>query len=276
MFNKLLAIDVADDIPDFMNRAQKYAASVACVSGAIDLNHKDADAIVISIRQSLDREVLAQFSKLSYVGVLGSSTKRIDVDYLVKRNVRLVPVFGYCDHETAEWVIGQIINHFRDRAEPRSVYEKSLGLVGLGAVGGIVARLGLALGMKVRFFSPSPRRDIEEDGAILSTKEEIFSNCDVVSFHTPARMVWLDSTLLNLLKPGALLVNTCLGEVTLPSVLEQFLKERQDVAVVMDEIAKLSYKNVRAANQNCDKAAYETAESIARLHETFFKNLSVG
>ena len=102
---------------------------------------------------------------------------------------------------------------------PDNVYlrGKTLGVVGTGAIGGAMARLGRALGMDVVAwtFHPEPARAAEL-GVRYLPLDELLRTADVVSLHvrlTPESRGLIGARELGLMKPGAILVNTARGPV---------------------------------------------------------------
>lgn len=94
---------------------------------------------------------------------------------------------------------------------------KTLGIMGLGAVGSRVARFGTALGMRVVAWTahPSPGRAASY-GVSFVQREELAAASDVVSIHlalTPSTRHLVDSPFLSRMKKGALLINTSRGEI---------------------------------------------------------------
>lgn len=269
MFNGIVAIDVASRIPRFYDRIKEIASEkplTAPNAHALTLSFAQAqavDALLISIYEDANAAFLQKFPSLRYIGVLGTSLKRIDTDYCQRKGIKVTQVKDYCDEETAEWVILHILKFFRERSEPLSVFGKSLGLIGYGSVAKKVAVRAKSLGMNLLINST------EETQA---SKERIFAECDVISLHTPAHLVWLSYDLLHKLRPGALIINTCMGKVSLASDLEDFLTEREDISLVMDAIAHANYEKL-TGRAFCDiHAAYKTDDSSKRLFEQFFDN----
>ncbi len=109
---------------------------------------------------------------------------------------------------------------------------KTLGVVGLGNIGSLVANLGLALGMKVCGYDPA----ISVEAAWrLSSKVQkmdnlnsLFAQCDYISLHLPAIAATqglINSALLECVKPNAVLLNFARGEIV----------NTQDVILALDE-----------------------------------------
>ena len=96
--------------------------------------------------------------------------------------------------------------------------DKTLGIVGLGTIGKKVARLAKAFGMRVQYYDIVRLSEDAEDalGVRFRLLRELLKSSDVVSLHVPLNestrgMISADE--LALLKPAAILVNTCRGPV---------------------------------------------------------------
>jgi len=98
------------------------------------------------------------------------------------------------------------------------LYDKTLGIVGLGTIGKKVARLGRAFGMRVQYFDIARLTEDQEDalGVKFRLLRELLRSSDVVSLHVPLN----DSTRhligkqeLELMKKTAIIVNTSRGPV---------------------------------------------------------------
>jgi phosphoglycerate dehydrogenase-like enzyme len=98
------------------------------------------------------------------------------------------------------------------------MFDKTLGIVGLGTIGKKVARLARAFGMRVAYYDIARLSEDAEDalGVRFRLLRELLKTSDIVSLHVPLN----DSTRhmigageLALMKPEAILVNTCRGPV---------------------------------------------------------------
>ena len=115
---------------------------------------------------------------------------------------------------------------------------RTLGLLGLGNVGGAVARIGNAFGMKVIAWSQNLTAErAAEAGATLVSKDELFHEADVVSVH----LVLSDRTRglvgageLALMKPTARLINTSRGPIVVEADLVAALKDKKIAGAAID------------------------------------------
>ena len=188
MKNYLLAIDIHERIPQFAERFAAYTE----ISPKVSVNTEQAlsnladttsvEGILVSIYQVLSEEFLARFTSLRFILVLGTSSRQIAMDYCSTHNIKVFVVSEYCDIETAEWVMLQVMKFFRMRRNPaQSVYKKSLGIIGMGGVGRRLLPLAKALGMSVYYSSRKPHPDLDAEGIPSLTNMEMFSICNVIS-----------------------------------------------------------------------------------------------
>ncbi len=114
----------------------------------------------------------------------------------------------------------------------------TLGIVGLGNLGGQVAAYGKAFGMNVIAWSRSltPER-AEEKGATLVTKDELFERSDFISVHvslSDASRGLIGARELGLMKPTAFIVNTSRGPIIEEAALLAALRERRIAGAGLD------------------------------------------
>lgn len=193
---------------------------------------KDANAVVlVRDRTPFDAELLAALPKLRYVVFTGTRNATLDLAALKARNIPVSHTeWGPSKESTCELTWSLILAATRqleaqtallrsgqwrpDQALPLAgvLHGQTLGLIGLGEIGGRVAKVGQALGMNVACWSPrmTPERAAQH-GATAVSLEELLANSKVVSLHlvpTPATRQLLNAERLALMRPDSLLVNT--------------------------------------------------------------------
>jgi phosphoglycerate dehydrogenase-like enzyme len=113
-----------------------------------------------------------------------------------------------------------------------------LGVLGLGNVGGQVARIGLAFGMKVIAWSQNLTPEIATAaGAALATRDELFRQADVVSIHlilSRRTRGLVGAADLALMKPTSWLINTSRGPIVDESALIPALTSRVIAGAALD------------------------------------------
>lgn len=279
MFKEIIAIDVHERVPQFVERLKPFVSEKINVFASSDEAFKSTkqypsvDAVVISIYQTITQEQLRTLPALSHIFILGTSLKKIPLEYCHEHNIAVSNITGYCDHETAEWVIMQALKYFRERDLPQSAFQKTLGVVGVGAVGSIVAHLGLALGMNLLYHSPKPHAELSQKGAQYADLSDLFAACDIISAHTPPQAVWLKFEHLQKAKADFLFINTCMGRVDYHDDLSRALAKRPDITLVLDSIALSNYPDLTARAHVIEYPAFKTIDSEKRLVDKLFGNI---
>jgi glyoxylate reductase len=117
---------------------------------------------------------------------------------------------------------------------------KTLGVIGLGAIGRATARRARAFGMEIVYHgrrrAPS-EVEAELGGARRLELDELLSTADVVSIHsplTPETHHMIDARRLSLMRPDAYLVNTARGPIVDEAALVRALRERQIAGAGLD------------------------------------------
>jgi len=110
--------------------------------------------------------------------------------------------------------VGKKVEKGKSKFAGNEIKGKSLGLIGLGAVGGFLANAGVNLGMEVYGCDPFVSVDAawRLDGRInrVKTREEIYAQCDVISLHTPLledTKKMINAEAISKMKDGVIILN---------------------------------------------------------------------
>ena len=160
---------------------------------------RHADALIVRTRTRCDAALLGG-SKVRFVATATIGTDHIDLDYCRKIGIQVVSAPGCNAPAVAQYVWSSVL-----RLIPRESWKAdfTIGVVGLGHVGSIVARWGKELGANVLACDP-PRERMQggwDDAAPFQagnrpfvSLDEIASRADVVTFHTPHTLAGPDAT----------------------------------------------------------------------------------
>ena len=218
----------------------------------------DADvAVLVRDRTPFDAALLAQLPKLRYLVFTGSRNSTID---LAAFEARGVPVshteWGPSKDSTCELTWALILAATRQleqqtallrrgqwrssTAEPLAgvLHGQTLGLIGLGEIGGRVAKVGQALGMKVVTWSPRMTAErATEKGATFVPLDELLATSKVVSLHlvaTASTTKLLNADKLALMQADSLLVNTSRSALVDSAALVKALEKGQPGFAALD------------------------------------------
>lgn len=118
---------------------------------------------------------------------------------------------------------------------------KTLGLVGMGRIGKVVARVAAALGMRVIYFKPSRDTTAEAEGiAEYRPRDQVFSEADFVSIHAPlddSTRASIGAREFSLMKSSAYFINTSRGGLVDEPALIRALQEERLAGAGLDVMA---------------------------------------
>jgi len=210
------------------------------------------DAIcVMRERTPLRRDIIERLPRLRFIASTGPRNISIDMAAAKERGISVANT-GYRSTPTIELTWALILASARHLvAESNSVRAggwqtsigsevdgRILGVVGLGNVGGEVARIGRAFGMKIIAWSQNlTTKKAAAAGAELVTKDELFRRADVVTIHlilSERTRGLVGEAELALMKPTARLVNTSRGPIVNEQALIEALRARAIAGAAVD------------------------------------------
>jgi len=201
----------------------------------------DVDAVIIR-SDVIDAEVLDEARVLKIVVRAGAGFDNVDLDAATAKGVCVMNTPGQNSNAVAELALGLMVYGVRNLYNGTSGTElkgKKLGIHAYGNVGRNVARIAKGFGMEIFAFDAyCPSEVIEKDGVkALSSVEELYSTCDVVSVHIPATPETensINAALVGRMPKGAVLVNTARKEVIDEVSLISLMEERSDLRYMTD------------------------------------------
>ena len=202
---------------------------------------KDADALIVR-SDKVDKEVINASDKLKIVVRAGAGYDNIDLEACTAGNIIAMNTPGQNSNAVAELAFGMMVYLARGGYNGKPGTElkgKTLGIHAYGNVGKCMARIAKGFGMEIFAFDPFVNQaDIEKEGVQASkTVEELYSKCQYVSLHMPAKAETkglIGYKLLSLMPPNAVLVNTARKEIINEEELMKVFKERDDFSYLSD------------------------------------------
>lgn len=222
---------------------------------------KDAE-LLLTNKTVLDAETISSLPGLKYIGVLATGTNIVDLDAAKKRGITVTNIPSYSTDSVAQLVFALILSiiyhpeHYTSRNCDHvwtncadfsyvdyPLFElagKTLGIVGFGHIGQRVARIGEAFGMRIAVETSKPQESLPE-GYIKLTREELFSRADVVTLHCPLAPdteKMINTSLLEKMKPRAILINTGRGGLVDEAALADALRKGTIYAAGLDVLSQ--------------------------------------
>lgn len=206
--------------------------------------------------ESITREALAVADRLKVIARYGVGVDAVDLSAAKERGIVVTNTPGANSGSVAELTLGLMLALVRQIPEgaaavrkgqfPRlagmSIEGKTIGIIGLGAIGKQLARRLSAFDASLLAYEPYPDAVFAEKyGVQFTTLDDLLPRADIVSLHLPLMAEthgMVDQAFLNKMKKGAYLVNTSRGELVDEAALLEALRSGHLRGVGMDAFAQ--------------------------------------
>lgn len=203
----------------------------------------DADYLLVSGRLPIDEGILSEAKQLKMIQRTGVGTEMLDLEAIKKHGIPVYVNKGVNARSVAEHTLTLMLCCLKNiplinknvkqgiwKKQQTGVgcnelYNKTVGLVGMGAIGRQVAAYLKVLGAKVLYtdvFRAAPEIEEQLSLTYISSFEELLSQVDILSFHCPLTQEnkeMLNAATIKLMKDSAIVVNTARGKLIEPKAL---------------------------------------------------------
>jgi D-3-phosphoglycerate dehydrogenase len=236
--------------------AFSYEPDLHADPGALLAAARSAEALIVRNQTRVNAALLDHAPRLKVVGRVGVGLDNLELAALKARGVAVTWAPGTNAVSVAEWVMGAMVFLARRFGEVSSalhagrwdrqtavgseLYGKTLGIVGLGDIGGRLARRAAAFGLRVVAHDPAVQGSalaVQEFGVTLVDLDTLLAGSDVVSLHLPllkATRHLLGAKALAKMKPTAHLINTARGGLVDEWALAEALRAGRLAGAALD------------------------------------------
>lgn len=215
----------------------------------------DYHAVIIRSETVVDREFLDAAKNLKIVGRAGSGLDNVDIDYATSKGVIVCNtpesnIVSACEQTWAlmlasarntayAWQFIRSGQWDRKRFQGSELYRKTLGIIGLGRIGSLVATRAQAFAMRVIAYDPYiPDSRFEAFGVEKKAQlEDLLREADFITIHTPKTAETINmigDREIELMKPGVRLVNCARGGLYNEDALARGLKSGKIASLGLD------------------------------------------
>jgi D-3-phosphoglycerate dehydrogenase len=213
------------------------------------------DAILIRSGTKLTAELIARAERMKVIGRAGTGVDNVDVDAATKRGIVVANAPESNSVAAAEHTLAMALalcrnvpqahgslvagRWERSRFGGNELYGKTLGVIGFGRIGQLVAKRALAFDMEVvafdKFVSPERFRELGVEGA--ESTDDLYARAEIITIHlpkTPETMGWIDDEAIAKMRDGVRIVNVARGELVDLDALERGLESGKVAGAALD------------------------------------------
>lgn len=215
---------------------------------------KDCDALVIRSATKVTEDVIAAAQKLKVIGRAGIGLDNVDINAASKKGIIVMNAPGGNVVTTAEHTIALLLALSRNipqatasmkegkwekkKFNGREIFRKTLGIVGVGRIGSIVADRARGLKMNVVAYDPYVTPDSAQKlGIELVSLDELYARADYISIHVPMTKDTkniIDKDAFSKMKDGVMLVNCARGGIVDETALYEAMQKGKVAGAALD------------------------------------------
>lgn len=257
----LVAADLTEDSMQILNTAEdvtvhKVAPSIPAIRDGLTTAH----ALIARDDVPIDKALLERAPNLMVIGRVGAGLGGIDIETATGQGIIVMNTPGTSAIAAGEHTLTLmlalsrklVVTHNslkegwwlldRKRQAGTQLHGKTLGIVGLGRVGRVVALRCLAFGMTILACDPYLSEDhVGDERILLVGLKELLQRSDFISIHVPATRETqglFNEEVIQQVKPGARLINTAFGGAWDEAAVAKALKDGLLAGVAVDVYAE--------------------------------------
>ena len=215
----------------------------------------DLDAIIVRSATKVRKEFIDRAKNLKVIGRAGVGLDNVDVKYAKSKGIKTINTPGATSISVAELVIGLILAVMRKIAyadrETRmgtwpkkkckgiEMYDKTLGIIGMGRIGREVAKRAKAFGTQVIYYDISKLSNEQMNSLDVEYRdlENLLSESDIITVHLPLlpeTKHLINREMIGKMKEGAIFVDAARGGIVDEEALYEALKSGKLYGAALD------------------------------------------
>jgi D-3-phosphoglycerate dehydrogenase len=253
--NVLVAEQIADAGVELLRKDFRVDVALDLTAQQLLERIPDFDAILIRSGTKLTGDVIAAADRLKVIGRAGTGVDNVDVDAATRRGIVVANApesnaIAAAEHTMALTLAlarnvpqahGSLVSGewARARFGGRELYGKTLGVVGFGRIGQLVAKRAQAFEMEIlafdKFVAAERFRELGVEG--IGSSDALYERADIITIHLPKTadtVNWIDAAAFSKMRDGVQIINCARGELVDLEALEEALDSGKVAGAALD------------------------------------------
>jgi D-3-phosphoglycerate dehydrogenase len=272
MFKILVADSLAEEGINILKSSKDFIVDVKVGLKPPDLKVivGDYDALVVRSATKVTQEVIEAGAKLKLIGRAGVGLDNVDLKAATAKGIIVMNTPGGNTISTAEHTMSMILSLSRsipqaDQSMKKNewrrkdfmgveLYNKTIGIIGLGRIGIEVAKRCLSFGMRVKAYDPFLSKEVADQlGVELMKLDELYKSADYITVHVPLTEEtkgMISDKQFEVMKPGARVINCARGGIIDEAALARALESGKVAGAALDVYVEEPPKDLKLAKFN--------------------------
>lgn len=272
MFKILVADSLAEEGINILKTSKDFIVDVKVGLKPPDLKAivGDYDALVVRSATKVTQEVIEAGAKLKLIGRAGVGLDNVDLKAATAKGIIVMNTPGGNTISTAEHTMSMILSLSRsipqaDQSMKKNewrrkdfmgveLYNKTIGIIGLGRIGIEVAKRCLSFGMRVKAYDPFLSKEVADQlGVELMKLDELYKSADYITVHVPLTEEttgMIGDKQFEMMKPGARVINCARGGIIDEAALGRALESGKLAGAALDVYVEEPPRDLKLAKFN--------------------------
>lgn len=291
MFRKIAVIDETGLKPWARERLNELAEEVvfydSVPEGAEETIRRigDADAVLVSYKTPVKKEVIGACPAIRYIGMCCSlyseESANVDIAAAREKGITVWGIRDYGDEGVVEYVVSELVRLLHGfggvqwRPQAYELTGLKVGIIGLGRTGRMIADALQFFGAQVFYYNRSRKPEAEESGIRWRTLPELLQEVDILGTCLPRNSIVLKEEEFRLFGRNKILFNTSVGVTFDVPALQEWLKA-PDNYFLCDQVGMGTYAPVLAGSEQvifCDRVSGHSVQCMERLSRKVIDNV---
>jgi len=212
---------------------------------------KNSDGVIVALEE-INQKVIDSLPNLKIVSKFGVGLDNIDIEYCKSKNIHFGWTAGINSFSVAEQTLGFMLMLIRnlyftsnrlskgiwDKRGGFSLYEKTIGIIGVGHIGKELIKLLKPFNCKIFVNDIIEQNKFYQDNNLIPvSKKELFKQSDIVTIHTPLTndtKNLINKNSLKMMKKNSFVINTSRGDIINLTDLKQALLNETIAGAAID------------------------------------------
>lgn len=272
MFKILVSDALSDEGLGILKNSKDFVVDVKTGLKPAELKSiiGDYDALLVRSATKVTQEIIDAGGKLKIIGRAGVGLDNVDLKAATAKGIVVMNTPGGNTISTAEHTMTMILALSRNipaadlsmkKGEWKrkdfmgvELYNKTIGIMGLGRIGMEVAKRCLAFGMRVKAYDPFLSKEVADQvGVELVAKEDIYKNADYITVHVPLTEEttgMISDKQFEMMKSGVRVINCARGGIVNEEALARAIESGKVAGAALDVYTEEPPKDLKLAKVN--------------------------